>query len=125
MDFLGAMNLIEGVVEAGEGGARLVSGGLALALAPGAAAGTARYGVRPEHLELAPPGGEAAGPSDLLCAVEEVVFKGPAVSVLLAGPDGRALQASAPAVRVAEVGLARGDRVRVRVPPERLVRLEA
>jgi len=114
MDFLGAMNLFEGTVAQG----RLVAGPHRIDLPEGVRDGPARYGIRPEHIELL--GMEAAG---IPCTVEELVFKGPAVAVLARTEDDRLLHASLPASAVTDAGLKRGDPVRFGLPPRRLVGL--
>jgi putative spermidine/putrescine transport system ATP-binding protein len=107
MDFLGAVNLVEGVVAGGR---------LSGIPVPGPD-GPARFGIRPEHVEIAPEGA-------IPCTVEEVVFKGPGVSVLAEGPGGLRIHASVPATTVADLGLARGGAVRLNFPVRHLVRLD-
>lgn len=121
MEFLGEVNLIEGQVEPHGEDLRLVSGALNLPLPvgvghPGAAL---RLGIRPEHIELG-----ADGTGDLACIVEEVVFKGPTVSVLLSGIDGRRLTATVAAAQVADIGLARGHAVGLGFNARHLVPLD-
>ena len=114
MDFLGAMNLFEGTV----GNGQLASGSLCIDLPASAIDGPARYGIRPEHIELL--GMDRAG---IACTVEELVFKGPFVVVLARSEDARLLHASLAATAVTDAGLKRGDRVRFGLPVRRLVRL--
>ena len=105
MDFIGAVNVIEGSVEGG----RLDAGsGLVVdAALDGASTGERlRFGIRPEHVELLLGTAEA-----FACKVEEIVYKGADADVIVLAPDGRRFAARAPAARVAQEGIARGQMV--------------
>jgi ABC-type Fe3+/spermidine/putrescine transport system ATPase subunit len=114
MDFLGDMNLIEARVE----GEALIFDGERLAAPQGAPQGQARFGIRPENLALV-----EEGEAGVNCTIDEVVFKGPAVSVIATTAGGARLHASLLGASVLQRKLARGDLVRMSLPSGHLIAL--
>lgn len=114
MDFLGDMNLIEGTVE----GETLIFDGERFKVPQSVNSGEGRFGIRPEHLCLVDP-----GEAGVDCLIEEVVFKGPAVSVIAKTKGGMRLHVSILGANMQKRNLVRDYRVRISLPAEHLIAL--
>lgn len=112
MDFLGDMNLIEGEVK----GNKLAFAGESFNAPESAATGQSLFGIRPEHISIV--GESEPGVS---CIVEEVVYKGPTVSVIAnTRIGGVRLHASLLSANALIDELTHGDSVRMSFPARSL-----
>jgi len=121
-DFIGAVNLFEGHVAACDGALLRIDCaelGAALCVAGGPLAlGTAvAVAIRPEKIELAPPG-ETRGPNRLAGTVREVAYRGEASNFHVALEGGRFLRVTLPNQRRGGAVFPSGTPVELNWAPE-------